>query len=137
MVAQAGGTVKSISPIPDDRPLSAAETQLIRWLLEHGHVAAQSYLPQLDHARVVSRCYCGCVSIDFAIDEVVPPTGDGMGILADYEWRDDNGAMFGVFVFERAGLLAGLDIWSQDGLAPATSLPKLEQLHPLGKAISE
>ena len=45
-----------------------------------------------------------------------------MAILADYEWRASDGAMFGVFIFERLGILAGLEVWSQDGLAPADTL---------------
>jgi hypothetical protein len=40
--------------------------------------------------------------------------------------------MFGVFVFERGGLLAGLEVWSQDGLAEAKSLPSTELLRPIG-----
>jgi hypothetical protein len=118
--------------IPEDRPLTVAEAALVRWLLQHGIPQAAGYLPQFDRARVVSRCYCGCASIDFAIDGVEPPAGDGIGILADYEWRAAGGELFGVFVFERGGLLAGLEVWSQDGLAPAAALPEIDQLRPIG-----
>ena len=120
------------SPIPDDRALTSEEVSLVRWLLEHGSPAARGFLPQLAEARVVSRCYCGCASIDFAIGGVIPPTGDGISILADYEYRSSEGHLFGVFVFERAGLLAGLEVWSQDGLSTPTTLPQSEQLKPLG-----
>ena len=34
---------------------------------------------------MASRCYCGCASIDFAIGGVVPPAGNGIGILADFD----------------------------------------------------
>ena len=47
----------------------------------------------------------------------MPPAESGMHILADYQWQAANGAHFGVFVFARAGLLAGLEVWSVDGLA--------------------
>jgi hypothetical protein len=82
--------------VAEDRPLTTAEALLIRWLLENGNPGASRFLPQLDLARVASRCYCGCASIDLAIDG--------------------------------SGTLAGLEIWSQDGLADATSLPEIEQL---------
>jgi hypothetical protein len=118
--------------IPDDRPLTAAESALIQWLLEHGIPQAADCLPQLDRARVASRCYCGCASINFAVDGVIPPPGGGISNLADYEWRAPGGELFGVFVFERCGLLAGLEVWSQDGLAEASSLPVIEQLQPIG-----
>jgi hypothetical protein len=42
------------------------------------------------------------------------------------------GELFGVFVFERGGLLAGLEVWSQDGLAPAVAFPNTDQLRPVG-----
>src|SRR5260370_25699962 len=118
--------------IPEDRPLTAAEPTLVRWLMLHGIREAACYLPQLDRARVASRCYCGCASIDFAIDGVVPPPGTGITTLADYEWLAPGGELFGVFVFESSGLLAGLEVWSQDGLAQATALPDIEQLRAVG-----
>ena len=126
------GCMTTPTAVPEDRPLTTAEAALIRWLLQHGVRRAAEYLPQLDHARVASRCYCGCASIDLAINGVVSPPGDGINILADYEWRSAGGELFGVFVFERGGLLAGLEVWSQDGLAPAVALPDIEQLLPIG-----
>ena len=126
--------MKSTAAIPEDRPLTEPEASLVRWLLQHGIPQAKDYLPQLDRARVASRCYCGCASIDFAIGGVVPPLGDGISILAEYEWKGPRGEMFGVFVFERGGLLAGLEVWSQDGLAEAKSLPSTELLRPIGNS---
>jgi hypothetical protein len=118
--------------IPEDRPPTVTEAALARWLLQHGIPQAAAYLPQLDRARVVSRCYCRCGSVDFAIDDVVPPVGGGISILADYEWRAAGGELFGIFLFERGGLLAGLEVWSQDGLGCAVALPEIEQLQPIG-----
>ena len=124
--------MESTTTIPDDRPLTDGEASLVRWLLNHGISRAKKYLPQLDRARVVSRCYCGCASIDFAIGGVVPPPANGISILADFEWKSPGGELFGVFVFERAGLLAGLEVWSQDGVAQASSLPSIDVLRPIG-----
>jgi hypothetical protein len=116
------------APIPEDRPLTPHEASLVRWLLEHGNRSAAGFLSQLDDARVVSRCYCGCASVDLSIKGVIPPVRDGINILADYLWQSGAGHLFGVFVFARAGLLAGLEVWSVDGLAEARSLPLVEQL---------
>ena len=121
-----------ITAIPENRPLTGAELALVRWLLQHGERGASDFLVQLDDARVVSRCSCGCASIDFAINNVVPPPGAGVGILADYEWRGAEGELYGVFVFEREGLLAGLELWSQDGLGQASYLPDIEKLRLVG-----
>jgi hypothetical protein len=53
-----------------------------------------------------------------------------MHLLADYVWDAADGSCCGVFVFERAGLLAGLEVWSVDGLVTAPSLPAVERLRP-------
>ena len=120
--------------IPDNRPLAPDEAALVRWLLDRGTASAARFLPQLADARVVSRCGCGCASVDFAVGGVVPPPGDGMGILADFEYRTAAGHLCGAFVFERAGLLAGLEVWSVDGLSTPSALPSPAQLLPLGSA---
>ena len=124
--------MESIAEIPDNRPLSDSEASLVGWLLNHGIANARDYLPQLDRSRVVSRCYCGCASINFAVDGVLPLPGVGISILADFEWKGPRGELFGVFLFERGGVLAALDVWSQDGLADVKSLPSTELLHPIG-----
>ena len=120
--------------IPDDRELMPTERSLISWLLQHGYDGASDFLPQLNDTRVTSRCYCGCASINFAINDKVPGIGPGIKVLSDYEWLDSDGHLFGVFVFARSGLLAGLEIWSQDLLATANTLPQVEQLRPIESA---
>ena len=121
----------SITEIPEDRELTSSEASLVRWLLNHGCSNGVEFLTQLNRARVASRCYCGCASIDFAIDGIVPEKGN-VSILSDYGWTDADGRSFGAFVFARCGLLAGLEIWSQDGLATANTLPDVGQLRPIG-----
>ncbi len=118
--------------IPDDRDLTAQELSLVSWLLQHGGPEAIDFVSQLANARVASRCYCGCASVNFAINGVESEPGTGITILSDYEWGDADGRIFGAFVFKRSGLLAGLEIWSQDGLAIADTLPNNDQLRPIG-----
>jgi len=121
---------KERKSIPEDRPLTAEETALVRWLLEHGFAEADAFVPQLEQARVVSRCPCGCASINFSIEGKLPPIGDPLQVLSDYEWESESGAKLGVFVFAKAGILAGLEIWSIDGLGTPT-LPRIESLVPI------
>ena len=104
--------------IPDDRELSDKERELIRWLLEHGTDEAASFVPQLSNIRVVSRCGCGCPSINFVNDR-----SGGMTILADYQAGEPGIGLTGVFLFACDGRLAGLDIWSIDGVANPKELP--------------
>jgi hypothetical protein len=117
-------------PIPENRPLTTAEESLVRWLLEHGAPEAAGFLTQLRQARVVSLCPCGCASIDFAVGDRQPPPTASMQILADYVWQDAGGHRFGVFVFAKDGVLAGLDVFSVDGLSKASTLPRVEVLKP-------
>ena len=120
-------------PIPEDRPLTAEEQSLVQWLLEHGNSDAAPFLSQLSDARVVSRCPCGCASIDLSIGGIVPPSqlDQGMQTLSDYVWQTHEGAKCGVFVFSVGGQLAGLEVWSLDGLSSVSSLPSIDQLLPI------
>ena len=121
----------SAKSIREDRDLTDQEAALVRWLLEHGTKEAAAFLPQLNRARIFSRCPCGCASVDFAIDGR-RPSQFSMRVLSDYQWRSAEGHLFGAFVFEQDDLLAGLDLWSIDGQATPTSLPPVEALAPLG-----
>lgn len=113
-----------------ERPLSETERSLIRWLLEHGTAGAANYLGQLDQTRVASQCPCGCPTVDLAVGEAPPSVGD-KEILSDYQWVDRGDARFGVFVYARAGLLAGLEVWSIDGREMPSHLPDTTELRPL------
>jgi hypothetical protein len=117
----------NVEAVPEDRPLREEEATLVRWLLFHGNDHAARYLDQLNHARVSSRCSCGCASVDFAVGGKLP-TEVNVEVLSDFEWQDATGARFGVFVFARGGILAGLEVYSQDGLKSASYLPTPELL---------
>ena len=122
----------SPTAIPEDRELTLMERRLVEWLLDNGEADSNRYRSQLDGARVATRCCCGCASVDFAIDGVVPKRGEPISVLSDYEWIDSAGRVFGVFIFARCDLLAGLDVWSQDGLATADYIPELIDLRLIG-----
>jgi len=114
------------STIPEDRPLSAQELALVRWLLDHGAPSARTYLGEIETLRVVSRCGCGCASVDFVN---APPAG--LDVLSDYKWQDEQGRLFGAFAFAKAGKLAGIEVWSIDGRATPSSLPDPSDLAPI------
>ena len=113
--------------IAEDRELTAEEVDLVRWLLENGKPEARSYLPEVDRLRVAARCACGCASVDF-----FSAPGLGVEVLSDYQWEDKEGRLFGVFVFSRRGVLAGLEVWSIDGQETPRVLPHISILRPLG-----
>ena len=112
-----GGMTNHRTGVPESRALTAQESHLLTWLLNHGTPSAQVYLGEIQALRVVSRCGCGCASIDF----VAAPSA--LENLSDYKWQDAEGHLFGASAFAKEGKLAGLEVWSIDGEATPRELP--------------
>jgi hypothetical protein len=117
-----------MAPISDVRPLSADERALLEWLLRHGIPAAEQYLDQLDRVTVVSRCSCGCPTIDLAVDGNTAPMSAGSDILADFEARPPEGGLIGILLHVRIGLLSELEVYSISGEQQPTSLPRIQDI---------
>jgi hypothetical protein len=114
--------------IPDDRPLTEQERRLALWMLEHGLPQAIRFVEQLRQARVISRCACGCASINFVVEGSAKPQGE-MQILADFLFGEDD-KLCGAFIFEQGGILSGLEVCGYAVDAPRI-LPNPEDLRPL------
>jgi len=99
-------------------------------MLEHGDPQARAFLSQMEKAKATSwRCPCGCASISLSIDGLPEPSG-GLHILADFIFGTDDD-LSGAFVFEKNGVLAGLEIYGLAGEAPkALPLPESLRLFP-------
>jgi hypothetical protein len=114
--------------IPDLRSLTSEERDLLRWLLAHGTKAASQYLDQLPAVSVVSRCGCGCPTIDLAIDGVAAPLSSPTTILADAEGLSPEGIPVGIIVHGREGLISELEIYAKSGDDDRFSLPLIDSL---------
>jgi hypothetical protein len=119
-----------MTEIPENRDLTSAERSLTRWLLEHGGGRAKEFHEYVDRIHVISKCRCGCASVNFELDGRGWHSRGGMEILSDYQWHDAAGRRFGVFVFAKDEALAGLEVWSIDGLATPMDLPDIAWLRP-------
>jgi hypothetical protein len=122
----------STTPISENRPLSPEEEALARWMLTHGRPAAHAFLPQLARARVVSRCPCGCASVDFAVEGEPAPSG-GLRVLGDFAYGDA-AHLNGAFIFERGDVLAGIEVYSLAGEDAPPELPEPATLRPFERA---
>ena len=59
--------MRVLPAIEEERPLTAAERELVAFILERGDDRAKSFLADVHKARVVERCGCGCASVDLAV----------------------------------------------------------------------
>jgi hypothetical protein len=116
-----------------NRPLSSAEKQLVRWMLANGPASAVGFLPQVDLLEVTSwKCQCGCASLQFEMEGCPASTG-GMRPLAEYVFGLDP-ERSGIFVYEQAGRLAGIEVYGLTGEA-AKTLPTISDLEPFGDRV--
>jgi hypothetical protein len=101
-------------------------------MLENAGAEAQAFLPQLEKAQVTPfRCPCGCASINLAVDGLPDPSGE-LHPIADFLMGTEED-LSGVFVFEKSGVLAGLEVYGLTGDAPKT-LPSTDSLRPFSAA---
>jgi hypothetical protein len=117
--------------IPDDRQLKADERMLIEWLIANGIPEAKNYLPQLDGLHVVSRCSCGCPTVDLAVANAQASTMGPSRILADFLGVTPEGQQVGVVLHAREGKISELEIYPMG--QTVGSLPKIETLNPFDR----
>jgi hypothetical protein len=110
-----------------DRTLSKAERALLEWLLVKETPDAALYTSQIDSIRVVSRCGCGCPTVDFALH-----SGRKVGashIVAEASGKSPEGISVDVILHAREGELSELEVYSREGLDAPFDLPCPESLH--------
>jgi len=123
-------TPSSSAHIVEERPLSDDERLLLTWLIEHGTPEAREFALQIERARVVGRCRCGCPTIDLGIDGVKTRTVGASQILADFRGWTPEGHSVGVILHAREGKLSELEVFSVADLEGEFSLPSIESLTP-------
>jgi hypothetical protein len=111
-----------------DRPATQHERDIIRSLLEHGDPQYLQLASQIESLRVVSKCTCGCPTIDFAL-EGDPPSRKGARLISDFVATVDDQDV-GVLLFENDGKLSSLEVYSFAGSVKPCGLPKVDTLAP-------
>jgi hypothetical protein len=102
---------------------------LLEWLLAHGCPNAGLYAAQLPQVTVVSRCSCGCPTIDLAVHG--KQTFGASELVADAEGRSREGISVGVILHGRKGQLAELEVYPIDEIQGPFALPSPSTLVPL------
>jgi hypothetical protein len=107
------------------RPISAAEAELVRWLLANtariDH--ADALLPQVEGLLVAERCDCGCPSVEFLVEGLSATAS----IVAEARGTTPEAEPVGVLLWARAGRLSGLEIYDL-GDRVTISLPSPSEL---------
>ena len=97
-------------------------------MLEHGRPEASAFLPQIEQLSATDwRCPCGCASINLSVVGA-PEQKGGLHIIADFLF-DNKTDLSGIFVYEKQGFLAGLEVYGLAGDAPKV-LPPPDALRP-------
>jgi hypothetical protein len=123
---RASTTMNDRLHVLDERSLSQEEISLLEWLLSHKRSDVWQYRAQIPKLRVVSRCGCGCPTIDFAMGTT---RRDGPShIISDAEGSSPEGVRVGVMVHAREGEISELEVYSVTSEKNAFSLPKPESL---------
>lgn len=111
-----------------DRPLSLQERELLLWLIEHSGSDDKPRLhSQVEALSVCEKCTCGCPTVYFAL-KGVPVNQKREHLIADYLATVDEQDV-GVMLFERAGLLSSLEVYSCAGSDKPFGLPEIATLH--------
>ena len=107
--------------LPEPRPLSRAEKQVLDLMLSQGCPGVESLRSQVPYVRVVATCDCGCATVDLDVAPQAPRATDaGTGVLpvTGYVGSDTDQPRAGIIVSVDDGLLSGLEIYSMAEPAP-------------------
>jgi len=109
------------------RPLTEHERDLVRWLIEHSYIEnATRLLPQLDRLSVVSKCNCGCPTIDLALDGK-PAVLKGQSCISDWDAEVDGMPVY-VQLWVSKDQISSLEVGSLPGTDQPFGLPAIESM---------
>lgn len=112
-----------------NRELTATESDLLAWVVEHSADDPHPFLTQIPNLRVVGRCSCGCPTIELALSRRPHPREIVAQLVAEADGNSPEGIPVGVLVFAKDGVLSELEVYSRSGEGPF-SLPSPDALSP-------
>lgn len=119
--------------IPEAREVTNKERLLLVELLRHGTPASKVYAEQLPHVTVVSRCSCGCPTIDLAVRGQAASPGSPSQILTEAGGVSPEQVRFAIILHAREGLISELEVYPI-GPAGTFTLPEIDRLGFYGAA---
>ena len=117
---------------PCERPLTASEAKLVAAALSLSS-AAEEFHSQVPRLNVVAESTSSWPILEFSVSGQRASSNAGMRTLADFQYKTGKG-LLGYFVYEREGLLAGMECWAIDGQVEPKAWPAADELVPLRAA---
>ena len=110
-----------------DRPITPEEAVVIRTTLEHAPKLpdVSRFAGRIDQLHAISRCGCGCDSVDFAEHDTSRPSriiADGIGVTP-------KGGRVGVLVWTTDDAITGLEIYDLSAGGSDVKLPVPQSIH--------
>jgi hypothetical protein len=101
------------------RPLTDVEKAILNRILEPEFEGAEEYRSQVEFATAVSKCGCGCPSVNFEVDRSAPRATDDPGygpldVEAVISAHGEDPAA-GILVFSKDGYLVSLEYLDVQG----------------------
>jgi len=121
-------------PATAPRPLRPEERAALSAVLNYADFDGRdALLAQVDSARVVGYCGCGCATVLLAVESAAPASSSGSPIPNEATIIGADGdPLGGLLVFLEDGYLATLEVYSYDD--PISPFPPMERLKLLRKS---
>jgi hypothetical protein len=111
--------------IEEHRNLSVKEVDLIKWLLVTTNNL--QFVEQIENAKVVSKCGCGCHTIDLQVEGYEAEAKPSVLNLSAQGLSPEN-VPVDVVLHVRHGLISELEVYALDG-TEEFDLPKIDTLN--------
>jgi len=114
---------------PITRALTEHERNLVLWLIDHSFMKDASRLrPQVDLLSIISKCTCGCPTIDFTLDgQPAPAKRKGEGFISDWLAEVDGMPVY-VQLWVLNDQISSLEVGSLPGTDRPFGLPAIESI---------
>jgi hypothetical protein len=112
--------------ISESRLPTEDERRLVEWLIANSSPDSFKYASQIPQLQVVSRCPCGCPSVDFAI--AGRSRFGSPEVIARADGHSPEGTPVWVMLHSRQGEIAELEVYPLANDAGIFGLPKPESL---------
>lgn len=112
--------------MPEHRPIRQSELDVIRATLACASVVPVDKTAEdtIATLQVVSRCGCGCATVDFA----EPASDQRSSVVAEGVGNTPKGGLVGVIVWGRPDAITGLEIYDMGAGEGEVSLPLPESM---------